>query len=87
MYARRKGLSEHSLYQAAKDLRTLGVWKSPGAKPRRVESSSFVRVETPRGQVSESAWRIRLPNGVLLEGSADFEVDRLPALLEVLTPL
>jgi hypothetical protein len=82
-YAKRKGVSEHSLYQAAKELRRLGAW-APG---QRQAPSAFVRVETPARTGTESAWRIRLPNGVSLEGAAPLSPESLSALVQELSRL
>jgi len=86
-YAKRKGLSEHSLYQAAKELRALGAWGPRAAKPRRPSPSAFVQLETPLQGSAESAWRIRLPNGVSLEGGAPLGEGALRTLIEALAPL
>lgn len=86
-YAKRKGLSEHSLYQAARELRALGAWGSSASPARRPAPSAFVRVESPLRAGNESAWRIRLPNGVSLEGMVPLGGDALPALVEALAQL
>jgi hypothetical protein len=91
-YAQRHGLSEHAMYQAAKDLRRKGVLaptgrtatkgvarRSVGARgPRFVE----VKASRPTPPEMPSAWRARLPNGVVVEGSGD-----LGAALEALQRL
>lgn len=82
-YAKHHGLSEHALYQAAKELRELGVLVP--ASPRRCGKKpvTFVRV-TPAassiGSIAASGWRVRLPNGVVLEGSDRLGADWLEAL-------
>ena len=91
-YAQRHGLSEHSMYQAAKDLRRKGVLAPAGrASTKRVTRRSpgaqrprFVEVQASRPAPSEtpSAWRARLPNGIVVEGSGD-----LGAVLEALQRL
>ncbi len=91
-YAQRHGLSEHAMYQAAKDLRHKGVLAPAGRTPaKRVTRRSpvaqgprFVEVKAGRSVASEtpSAWCARLPNGVVVEGSGD-----LGAVLEALQRL
>jgi hypothetical protein len=83
-YAQRHRLSEHGLYQAAKDLRQRGVLAP--ARPRRAAAKrpTFVQVTpTPSssiGAISTSTWRVRLPNGVVLEGSDRLGAEWLEAL-------
>jgi len=82
-YAKRHGLSEHAMYQAAKVLRQRGVVpkklrdRSAGKKPPFVKVSAAVR-STPSG-----TWRARLPNGTVLEGTGGLG----PELLEALAAL
>lgn len=73
-YARRHRLSEHALYQAAKQLRRKGAWApsrraarvaAAGAQARFVEVRASARAETP------SPWRAQLPNGVVIEGAGE----------------
>ena len=78
-YAKRHRLSEWALYTATRELRAKGVL--PPAK-RRAQTRSkrravsppprFVEVKAtrPEASVRETAWRARLPNGVVLEGSS-----------------
>ncbi len=76
-YAARKGLSEHALYQAAKELRRKGalppVNRTRGkrvAKRTAEARPRFVEVKTAGAAPRESAaWRAHLPNGVVIEGS------------------
>jgi hypothetical protein len=80
-YARRRGLSEHTLYQAAKDLRKKGValpsrraTKAPAGPRAAATRACFVEVRAKRPaaiEVAPSAWRARLPNGVVIEGGGD----------------
>lgn len=85
-YAKRQRLSEQQLYQMAKVLRAKGVLAPSrrGGKPvaARVlaeRRARFVEVQThglgPASSdgvdTAPSAWRARLPNGVVLEGSTD----------------
>jgi hypothetical protein len=79
-YAKQRGLSEHALYQAAKDLRRKGVL-APSGRASKVSTatravarrSRFVEVRATRPAASEasSAWRARLPNGVVIEGAGE----------------
>jgi len=79
-YARRRRLSEHALYQAAKALRRKGALapSAPGSKKGAasrpaVAGARFVEVKaapTPAGETTGS-WRARLPNGVVIEGSGE----------------
>ena len=79
-YAKRHGLSEHALYQAAKDLRQRGAL--PASRGRRSEQKRpmFVKVSpavhTPPGR----AWSARLPNGVVIEGAEALGSELLEAL-------
>lgn len=67
-YARRHRLSIHALYQARKRLRAMGALEAATMRPsqaKRSPSSGFARVEglaAPR-----SRYRVRLPNGALVE--------------------
>jgi hypothetical protein len=81
-YARRRGLSEHALYQAAKELRKKGVVVGPSRRPAKVPAgpgaaaarAGFVEVrakEPPAIEGAPGAWRARLPNGVVIEGSGE----------------
>ena len=82
-YAKRHGLSESAIYQAAKDLRRRGVLpKSPRSRSAQ-KPSSFVKVSAAVHATSSGAWRARLPNGVVLEGSEGLG----PKLLEALAAL
>ncbi len=67
-YARKHRLSIHALYQARKRLRSLGalaagVERAAKAGPRR--SSGFARVEV--SAAPRPRYRVRLPNGALVE--------------------
>jgi hypothetical protein len=78
-YARREGLSEHALYQAAKDLRKKGVplrsgrpTKAPAGSLAAATRACFVEVRAKESAAVEGApstWRARLPNGVVIEGA------------------
>jgi hypothetical protein len=79
-YAKRHGLSEHGMYQATKDLRKRGV-PVPSSRGPKTKGVAFVKVApVVRPPALPSAWRARLPNGVVLEGRGALETDFLEAL-------
>jgi hypothetical protein len=78
-YAKRHGFAEHGMYQAAKDLRQRGVLPAR----RRSEAKSrptFVKVSPAVSAIASSRWRVRLPNGVVLEGTEILGPEWLEAL-------
>jgi hypothetical protein len=80
-YAKRHGFAEHGMYQAAKDLRQRGVL--PARRRRRSEDKSrptFVKVSPAVSMIASSPWRVRLPNGVMLEGTEVLGPEWLEAL-------
>jgi len=80
-YARRQRLSIHALYQARKRLRALGALEAAAARPSKAQpagSGGFARVEVPT--VVRPRYRVRLPNGALVE----WEGASGPDLAEVL---
>lgn len=80
-YAKRHGFSEHGMYQAAKDLRQRGVLPASGRRRRSEEKSpTFVRVSPAVSAIASSPWRVRLPNGVVLEGTEVLRPEWLEAL-------
>jgi hypothetical protein len=82
-YARRHRLSEHAMYQAAKLLRRRGVLAGGvGRREAAKARPAFVRVvrEVSPAPTAAAAWRARLPNGVVLEGSGGLEAALLEAL-------
>ena len=79
-YAQRHGLSEHGMYQAAKDLRQRGVLAPGRPRPSATKRPTFVRVSPAASTIGSSAWRVRLPNGVVLEGSDRLDSEWLEAL-------
>jgi hypothetical protein len=91
-YAKRRGLSEHALYQATKDLRRKGLLAPTGRASRKVAApraavvpARFVEVKAIRGAAAvetPSAWRARLPNGVVIEATGE-----LAGVLEALRRL
>jgi transposase len=80
-YARRRGLSEHKLYQLAKVLRRKGVLPAAtrGGQQARVRAERkprFVEVRAKpvmreSSDASLATWRAQLRNGVVLEGRCD----------------
>ena len=77
-YAKRLRLSEQALYQAAKELRRKGVLPAPKRASKQgaakgtgsAERRRFVEVAAaPAGREPAAAWRARLPNGVVIEGT------------------
>lgn len=84
-YARRRGISAGSLYQAASVLRRLGVL----AAGTRISESGTTRRAPPRfvalrraarTEGTAPSWRARLANGVVLEGSGAVDEDLLARL-------
>jgi len=80
-FARRRRLSEQSLYQVAKVLRRKGVLppasrggsKASSTRREAAPKPRFVQVLAAEATTPEpaAAWRARLPNGVVLEGTSD----------------
>ena len=73
-YARRHRLSEHALYQAAKELRRKGAWE-PSKRASRARTARlqarFVEVRASAAAEAPSPWRAQLPNGVVIEGAGE----------------
>lgn len=73
-YARRHRLSEHGLYQAAKELRRKGHWP-PSKRATRARTARtqghFVEVRSMAAAEATSPWRAQLPNGVVIEGTGE----------------
>ena len=73
-YARRHRLSEHGLYQAAKELRRKGHWapskRATTARTARTQGR-FVEVRSAAPAEAPSPWRAQLPNGVVIEGAGE----------------
>ncbi len=92
-YAKHHGLSEFALYTAARELRAKGALpaakragqgraKASGSDPPvAARRSGFVEVLATEREPG-AAWRARLPNGVVLEGTAE-----LAAVVEALRQL
>jgi hypothetical protein len=70
-YARRHRLSEHALYQAAKELRRKGAW-APSRRAGR-KQARFVEVRAAAAATVKppTPWRAQLPNGVVIEGAGE----------------
>jgi hypothetical protein len=79
-YAKRHGLSEWALYTAKRELRAKGVLPPAKREARAVNKRrgrapkppQFIEVKAERPVVAsyETAWRARLPNGVVVEGNS-----------------
>ena len=67
-YAKRLGLSEHSLYEAKRRLRRRGVL-APASVRRRPPPARFVRVVAarPESRPTSSPLRVQLASGAVLE--------------------
>ncbi len=77
-YAKKHRLSIHALYQARKDLRRRNALASPTKKP----SVTFARVHAAPAATRERSWRIRFPNGAVIELEAPRESDDQLHLLQ-----
>lgn len=87
-YAKRHRLSEHGMYQAAKDLRERGALPAPRRRRSPKQSSpTFMKIASAPAvssiAIAPSPWRVRLPNGVVVEGTEVLS----PAWLEALARL
>ena len=78
-YAKRLGLSESSLYEAKRRLRSCGVI-APAPK-RTTPSPGFARVAVRDPSPPPCSLRVRLANGALLEWSQAPEGDALRELM------
>ncbi len=84
-YAARQGVPVQSLYQAGKRLRRLGVIEPRVRRRRETAASAFVKVEPAAARPETgTAWRIRLPSGVVFESRAPLAHDDLLSLLAAL---
>lgn len=83
-YARRRGLAEQSMYQAASALRKRGLLTAAPAATKgpvgRRRSAKFVEVGAARAEIPLASWRARLPNGVVVEGSGAIDGELLSQL-------
>ena len=82
-YAKRHGLSDQAMYQASKELRQRGVLPASRRGRSARKKPSFVKVSSAVRSTWSGSWRVRLPNGVVLEGSEGLG----PELLEALAAL
>jgi len=79
-YAKRLGLSEHSMYEAKRRLRACGLI-APAAE-RKAAPLRFARVAMePSGATRVSTLRVRLASGALLEWSEAPQGDALRELV------
>ena len=83
-YSERHGLSVHSLYSARKRLRSLGI--SFGS-PRRPSTVSFAKVSLRDPPVGPLHWRVRFPNGAIVEWSGPLGGERAKELLQTIAQL
>ena len=89
-YAADHDLSLHGLYQAATDLRKLGVLppvkrsKPKKRKEKRVESNRFIPVTVSHEVESDATWCIRFPSGVVLESARPLSAPDALLLIESL---
>lgn len=81
-YASRKKLSVHSLYSTRKRLRQLGM-SFPTRPTKRAASFDRVKV-APQPAAPRVAWRVRFPNGAVLESSIDLSGDTGAALISAI---
>ena len=86
-YARKHRLSIHALYQARKRLRALGALEVGGTQPSKARprsSGGFARVEVA---ATRPRFRVRLPNGALVEWEGAAGVDELARVLGAVSQL
>ena len=87
-YARKRGLSIQAFYQSRKRLRAIGALDAAPArssKAKRRSGSGFTRVEVP-APTRGPRYRVRLPNGALVEWEGASGAD-LAAVLGVVSQL
>ena len=77
-YAKKHRLSVHALYQARKDQRRREALAS---SPKR-SSVTFARVQAAPAAARERSWRIRFPNGAVIELEAPREREDQVHLLQ-----
>jgi hypothetical protein len=82
-YAKKHRLSVHALYQARKELRRR---ESRTSSPNR-QSVTFAKVRAEPGVARGGLWRVRFPNGSLLEIEAPREPGERVHLLQALAGL
>jgi hypothetical protein len=82
VYAKRLGVSEHSLYEAKRRLRLLGVLaQAPQGVAPSTPSTGFVQVEVSDPGRAPACLRVRLGSGALLEWSEAPQGDALRELI------
>ncbi len=79
-YAKRHRLSEQAMYQAAQDLRQRGVLSAGRGRRSEKKRPPFVKVSPAVRTTVARAWCVRLPNGVVLEGTDTLGSEMLEAL-------
>ena len=94
MYATRRKISVHGLYQAKKQAREQGLWpargtqktRAAGAKQRKApRQPRFVEaVAAPIASTPALAWRLRLRSGDVLESSTPLGHDETLQLIHAL---
>ena len=82
-FAKKHRLSVHALYQARKELRRR---ESRTSSPNR-QSVTFAKVRAEPGVARGGLWRVRFPNGSLLEIEAPREPGERVHLLQALAGL
>lgn len=82
-YAKKHRLSVHALYQARKELRRRESLASPPTKP----SVTFAKVRAESRVARGGLWRVRFPNGSLIELEAPQEPGERMLLLQAVADL
>jgi len=82
-YAKKHRLSVHALYQARKELRRREALASPPTKP----SVTFAEVRAEPRVARGGLWRVRFPNGLLIELEAPQEAGERVLLLQAVADL
>jgi hypothetical protein len=82
-YAKRQGLSVHGLYAARKRLSQLGIQASTSSG----SSVSFARVSAEVNPMQGSCWRVRFPNGTVVEWDVAPKGEQLESLLKSIVQL
>ena len=79
-YAERLGVSEHSMYDAKRRLRTLGLISPAGRSKATAPRFTRVRV-APHDRATAASLRVRLSSGAVLEWSEAPQGDALRELV------
>jgi hypothetical protein len=77
-YAKKHRLSIHALYQAGKERRR----RDALASPRKRRSVTFAKVHAAPVAIQGGSWRVRLPNGAVIELEAPREPEDRVHLLQ-----